>query len=135
MIAAAALHAAIHDTLAADIALTGLVGPDAVFDRAPPRAAFPYITFGPTAAYDWSTGTDRGDGHLLTLHIWSEAHGRKQALAIAERVTALLDDAHLVLAGHRLVLLRFADLDAGYDAALRGFRATLRFEALTEATP
>jgi hypothetical protein len=133
MTAAAALQAAIHARLTSDSALTALLGGAKIHDHVPANEAFPYVTFGPAASFDWSTGSEKGDEHLVTLQVWSRQQGKKQALDIAAAVVARLENAALTLTGHRLTLMRFAGLEAAYDTALRGFRATLRFEALTES--
>ena len=132
MIAAAALQAAIHARLISDVSVTTLLGGAKVHDRTPPEEVFPYVTFGPAASQDWSTGTERGDDHLIILNIWSRQQGKKQVLDIAGAVISSLETAALAPAGHRVVLLRLIGLDANYDSGLRGYRATLRFEALTE---
>jgi hypothetical protein len=133
MSAAAALQAAIHVRLSNDAALTGLIGPGRVHDRVPAEEAFPYISFGASGCEDWSSGTEAGEQHFVRIHAWSRQPGRKEALALADATAAAIESAGLALAGHRLVLLRRIGLEAAYDPALRGFRATLTFEALTEA--
>ena len=55
-----------------------------IFDHAPANVAFPYITFGRTSVYDWSTGTESGTEQLFTLHVWSKAKGKKEVLEIME---------------------------------------------------
>jgi Protein of unknown function (DUF3168) len=132
MIAAAALQAAIHARLIADTTVTTLLGGPKVHDRTPPEEVFPYVTFGVAASQDWSTGTERGDEHLIILNAWSRQQGKKQVLDIAGAVITSLETAALTPAGHRVVLLRAIGVDANYDTALRGYRATMRFEALTE---
>ena len=49
-----------------------------VYDEVPLRAEFPYLTFGQTIERDWSTGTEPGQEHTFTLHVWSRARGRKE---------------------------------------------------------
>jgi Protein of unknown function (DUF3168) len=132
MIAAAALQASIHARLIGDAAVTSLLGGPKVHDRTPPEEAFPYVTFGASASQDWSTGTDRGDEHLVTLNVWSRQQGKKQVLDIAGAILTSLETAALAPAGHRIVLLRTIGVDANYDTALRGYRAAIRLEALTE---
>ncbi len=132
MIAAAALQAAIHARLIGDTSVTTLLGGPKVHDRTPPEEAFPYVTFGAAASQDWSTGTERGDDHLIIINVWSRSQGKKQVLDIAGAVIASLETAALAPAGHRVVLLRLMGMDANYDSGLRGYRATVRFEALTE---
>jgi hypothetical protein len=133
MSASAALQAALHQRLTADASLTALIGPARIHDRTPAAAEFPYVTFGQTASDDWSTGSEQGEAHFIRLHAWSRMPGRKEALAIAEACQDAIQSTPLSLSGHRLVLLRRTSLEAAYDVALRGFRATLTFEALTEA--
>lgn len=132
MIAAAALQAAIHARLIGDTFVTTLLGGPKVHDRTPPEEAFPYVTFGAAASQDWSTGTERGDDHLIIINVWSRSQGKKQVLDIAGAVIASLETAALAPAGHRVVLLRLMGMDANYYSGLRGYRATVRFEALTE---
>ena len=132
MIAAAALQAAIHARLIGDTGVTTLLGGPKVHDRTPPDEVFPYVTFGATASQDWSTGTERGDEHLMIINVWSRQQGKKQVLDIAEAIITALTVTPLLPIGHRVILLRHEGVNANYDPALRGYRATLRFEALTE---
>ena len=45
----------------------------------PQKSEFPYLTLGQSSQRDWSTGTEPGTEHLLTLHVWSRARGRREA--------------------------------------------------------
>ena len=87
MSSAAELQKAIFEALGANAALTALVGAR-IFDHAPANVAFPYITFGRTSVYDWSTGTESGAEQLFTLHVWSKAKGKKEVLEIMELARA-----------------------------------------------
>lgn len=126
------LQKAIFDALRGDAAVIALLGTDKVHDRAPPQTAFPYITFGQTSAYDWSTGTENGSEQLITLHVWSKAKGRKETLEIIEAARTRLHDASLPLEGHRLVNLRADYAEARYDEDLAVNHGLLRFRAVTE---
>ena len=75
--AAAELQKTVFVTLAGDGALAGLLGGAKIYDHAPAHVTFPYITFGRTSGFDWSTGTESGTEHIFTLHIWSKAHGQE----------------------------------------------------------
>src|SRR5262249_54539621 len=130
--AAAALRAAIHDALIADTALTSLLGGASVYDEPPRAAAFPYVTIGEARIFDWSTGTDGGEEHQLTLHAWSRQGGHREAHMIAGALLQALDDAPLTLADHRLVNLRFAVADVRREADGRTYHALVRFRAVTE---
>jgi hypothetical protein len=61
-----------------------------------------------------------------------EARRRPQRLEAAARMAALLDEADLALAGHRLVSLRVAAVETDRDDKAGLARATLRLAALTE---
>ncbi|MBU0581934.1 MAG: DUF3168 domain-containing protein [Alphaproteobacteria bacterium] len=128
---AAELQKAVFDALAGDVALSALVG-QRIHDHAPANVAFPYITFGRTSLYDWSTGTESGTEQLFTLHVWSKAKGRKEVLEIMEIARARLADAALELDEHHLVNLRLEFSEARYDEDLSVYHGLLRFRAVTE---
>ena len=130
--ASAALRAAVHDALSTDSALAALLGGAKVYDEPPRAAAFPYVTLGETRIADWSTGSDTGEEHQLTLHAWSRQGGHAQAHMIAGALLQALDDAPLTLADHRLVNFRFAVADVRREADGRTYHARVAFRAVTE---
>src|SRR5256714_14768693 len=130
--AAVALRAAIHDALAADGALTALLGGPKVYDEPPRGAAFPYVTLGDARVSDFSCGSEPGEEHQITLHGWSRQGGHREAHLIAGALLQALDDAPLTLAGHHLVNLRFALADVRRDKDGRTYHALVRFRAVTE---
>jgi hypothetical protein len=132
--ATAALRAAIHDALTADTALTTLLGGASIFDEPPRDAAFPYVTIGEARVTDFSTGTEPGEEHQLTLHAWSRQGGHREAHLIAGALLQALDDAPLALTGHQLVNLRFAIADVRRESDGRTYHALVRFRAVTEPT-
>lgn len=129
---AADLQKALFEALVSDNALVAALGGAKIFDHAPADVRFPYVTFGRTSLYDWSTSTEDGTEALLTLHVWSKAKGRKEALGIMERVKASLDDASLDLGAHHLVSLRFEYGEARYDEDVAVHHGLLRFRAVIE---
>jgi len=130
--ASAALRAAIHDALLADGALTSLLGGARVYDEPPRAVAFPYVTIGEARVSDFSTATEAGEEHQLTLHAWSRQGGHREAHMIAGALLQALDEAPLALADHRLVNLRFALADVRREADGRTYHALVRFRAVTE---
>lgn len=128
----AALRAAIHDALVADSALNSLLGGPNVYDEPPRGAAFPYVTLGEARVSDFSTGSEPGEEHQLTLHAWSRQGGHREAHLIAGALLQALDDAPLTLIDHRLVNLRFAVADVRREADGRTYHALVRFRAMTE---
>jgi len=130
--ASVALRAAIHDALIADGALTALLAGPKIYDEPPPGVAFPYVTLGEARITDFSTGTEPGEEHLLTLHAWSRQGGHREAHLIAGALLQALDDAPLALDDHHLVNLRFSLADIRREADGRTYHALVRFRAVTE---
>jgi hypothetical protein len=130
--AAAALRAAIHAALIADAALVALLGGPKVYDEPPPALTFPYVTLGEARMSDFSTASEPGEEHQLTLHAWSRQGGHREAHLIAGALLQALDDAPLPLNDHRLVNLRFALADVRREPDGRTYHALVRFRAVTE---
>lgn len=131
MTAAWALQQAVFATLASSSAVAEIAG-DRLFDAVPRGAAFPYIVIGDDKESDWSTSTEAGSAHALTIHIWSRAAGRREARLAAEAVVAALDGASLALDGHTLVDLRWLESETLRESDGETVHAQLRFKALTE---
>ena len=129
---AAELQKAIFTTLAADAPLIAAMGGSRIFEHAPANVAFPYITFGRTSIYDWSTGTESGTEQLFTLHVWSKAKGKQEAQGIMELARARLHDQPLALDSHALVNCRLEFAEVRYDDDLVVYHGLLRFRAVVE---
>jgi len=128
-----ALRRAIVETAEADAALKELMGGALRLHDEPPRAAEPvYALFGDVTAEDWSTDFDRGHEQDLSLVVWAARGSARTALATAERLAVLLDDAPLALDGHRLVNLRVTGLASTRDRDTQLTRVALRLRAVTE---
>jgi hypothetical protein len=132
MTAANALMQAIHARLAGDAGLTALIGPDGIRDRLLPRPKLPAVVFGALETRDLSTATEAGEEHVLTLEIWSEGEGRRQAQEIAGRVTALLDNVDLVIDGAVLVSLLRTGCRSRREPRMKAFLVEVRCRAVTE---
>ena len=129
--AALALQKAVYAALVADDGVGALIG-DRIHDGAPRDAVFPYATIGNATVSDWSTGSEDGAEHRLTLDVWSRAHGKSECHAIADAIRAALHDAALALDGHALVNLRFESADTARDPDGITLHGRLRFRAVTE---
>jgi len=129
---ALALRKAIHGALVADAPLAALLGGPRVHDAPPKDAAFPFVALGEAVVSDWSTATEAGTEHALTLHAFSRSGGRAEAYALAAAVQEALHDAPLVLAGHQLANLRATTAEVVRDKDGRTFHALVRFRAVTE---
>jgi hypothetical protein len=128
-----ALRAAIIARAEADAELVALMGGRLRLYDEPPRAAEPvYVLFGTVTAADWSTDLDRGHEQDLSLVVWSREGSARSGLEVAERLAALLDQADLLPAGHRLVNLRVTAIAAARDDKAGLARVTVRLRAVTE---
>jgi hypothetical protein len=126
------LQKAVYAALSGDAALTALLGEGGVHDAAPPDAAFPYVVIDQMQVRDWSTGTEEGAEHILTLHVWSRHAGKREAYEIADAVRAVLDTAFLTLEDHRLINLRHQYSELKRDEDGETHHGVLRFRAVTE---
>ena len=81
---------------------------------------------------DWSSSTEDGAEHRLTLDVWSRQSGKGECHAIAAAIGAALNDAALPLDGHALVALRSQSIDVARDPDGITFHAVLRLRAVTE---
>jgi hypothetical protein len=132
MTAANVLLQAVHARLSGDAGLMAMIGPDGIRDRLLARPRLPAIVLGELETRDLSTATEPGEEHFLTLEIWSEGDGRRQAQEIADKVTVLLDDAALVLQDAVLVSLLRIGTRSRREPKTKYFLAEMRFRAVTE---
>ena len=131
--ASLALQSAIYAVLTANADLIAATGATPrIYDDVPPGTAYPYVTFGQTIERDWSTGTEDGREHILTLHVWSRYPGRTEVHQAASIVRKLLHQAALPLTGFHLVNLRHEFTEARREPDGETYRALIRFRAVTE---
>jgi hypothetical protein len=127
-----ALQKAVHSTLVGNAALVAALGAARIYDDVPRKPTFPYVTYGASTVRDWSTGTEDGHEHVLTLHVWSRGAGRKQAHELVGTIEAALDQQPLTLDSHRLVNLRHELSDIRREPDGETWRGIIRFRAATE---
>lgn len=132
MSAANILLAALHARLAGDAALMALTGGQVPADRLLDRTPLPLIVFGEMETRDWSTATEAGAEHLFSLAVWSQAEGRREVEAIADRIKFLLHDAAFALPGVALVSLLYRATRTRREPKSKRFAAELSFRAVTE---
>lgn len=128
-----ALQCAIFAALSADAGIKSVLGdPPRIFDEVPRDAAMPYLVIGGDKESDWSTSTDKGIEHALTLHIWSRARGVKESKTIAQAAREALDDAGLALTGHTLIGIRHQSSEYLRQTDGQTYHAIMKFRAVTE---
>ncbi|MGE0699673.1 MAG: DUF3168 domain-containing protein [Hyphomicrobiaceae bacterium] len=126
------LQKAIFQALAEDTGVIAMLGAPRIYDDVPQKASFPYLTLGQTAVRDWSTGSEDGDEHILTLHVWSRAEGRRETHELMGALRAALHERSLSLEGHRLVNLRHELSEARREADGDTYHGIVRLRAVTE---
>ena len=131
-VASWALQRGVYQALAGSLNLTTLLGGVRVYDHAPQAAPYPFITLGQSVVRDWSTGTEDGAEHDLTLHVWSRSGGKKQVQEIIEAIKSVLHDQPLALPDHHLVNLRYELAEARLDPDGDTFHGIVRYRAVTE---
>jgi hypothetical protein len=129
------LQKAVYAALSGDAALIALLGGSRIYNDVPRGAALPYVTLGESTVRDWSTGSDDGHEHLITVLVWSRANGEREAHQILSAVEAALDNAALTVAGARLVNLRHEFSEVRRDADGETSRGLMRLRAVTEMDP
>jgi hypothetical protein len=129
--AALALQAEIVAALLDDAGVAGFVG-DRVYDAPPRNASFPYVVLGPANVTDWSTGTEGGAEHHVTLTVWSRERGKRACHEIIAAATVALHDAALTLDGHALVNFRFEGSETRRETDGITWRGTMHFRGVTE---
>ena len=126
------LQQALFLRLKSDASLTALLGGAGLLENATGNVAFPYVTCGQTCAFDLNTGAENSDDQLITLHVWSKAHGEAETRAIMDAIKARLADAALVIGPHGQTRLSLEFTEARYDEDLLVHHGLLRFRALTQ---
>lgn len=122
----------LFDNLSRQAKISALIGKDKVFDHVPTQTSFPYITLGHSLIYDWSTSSDHGEEHFLTIHIWAKGTGRKQVLEIISAVSDALDVAEAEQAGFNLINLTSMGMEARYEDSRNTYHGVMRYRAVTE---
>ena len=129
---AAQLQHAIFSTLVADPALVAALGAPHVYDSPPKNIVSPYVTYGGTSVYDWSTGTAIATEQLFTLHVWSKANGDAEALGIMVLIRVRLADSLMPLGDCDRVRLRLEFFELRYEEDLAMHHGLARFRAIAE---
>jgi hypothetical protein len=130
---AAELQKAIFSALGADSALVAALGGPHFYDKPPKNVVSPYVTFGRTSVYDWSTGMEIDTEQLFTLHVWSKAKGDAEALEIMVIIRVRLADSLLPLDDRDPVRLKSEFFELRYDDDLAMHHGLARFRATAEA--
>jgi len=91
-----------------------------------------YVTLGDEAVRDWSTATDHGAAHLVSIAVQAPRHGFAEAKQVASAVSDAMLNGMIPLSRGRVVLARFVDARTRRqdNGGLR--RIEMRFRILVE---
>lgn len=129
---AAALQAAVYQSLTADSVLAGLVG-GAIYDQVPAgQVPTLYVSLGAETVTDRSDREGDGAEHSFVISVLSDAAGFTNAKAAAVAVSDALSNKDLTLSRGRLVYLNFDRAVAKRDTRKNLRRIDLRFRARVE---
>jgi hypothetical protein len=132
------LQEGVFQLLSTDVGVAALVGAR-VYDAPPPLDAEVdpdgiYVTIGDESAQDWSTATDNGASHLLTIAVHAQRRGFAEAKQAAGAISDAMLGGGIAMSRGRAVLVRFVDARTrrGEGDALR--RVDMRFRITVEDT-
>lgn len=98
------LQKTIYTALNSDATLSAMI--TGVYDDVPEGSTYPYVVIGEQTAVNFGSKTLDGLEHTLTVHVWSQYRGRKEAKEIMERIYNILHESNLSVTGANLVNLR-----------------------------
>jgi len=129
---ALSLQAAIYSRLTTSTDLTNILDGDFIFDDVPKLQKPPYVVFAESIHNDWSTGSEDGMEHAVTLNVWSDQNGRKEVLMIAETIVKALHDLPKLIDDHALINFTHEFTEVVKDQDTELFLAKINFRAVTE---
>jgi len=133
------IQTAVFTLLDADVDLSGAgtlgaFGVVGVFDEVPEGTSRPYVVVG--EAYETADNSHdrKGRRTVITVHVWSDQQGFKEAVEIADRIVDLLDHTPLTVTGWTHIATRFDFMQTLRDPDLDIRHVPIRFTATTEET-
>ena len=126
------LQGALVPALLADSALITALGGDFVFDAPPKGGNRPYVLIARHDLLPRDGDETPGNEHRLTIEIWHSDASRAKALALAERVIAVLDAADLDTAGLMVTHRNAVRTDTAIDTRNGGARASVQYRFFSE---
>lgn len=130
------LQEAVVTALKADAGVKALIGdPARVYDDHPVSApVMPYVTMGNVSGAPFDTKTTIGREVDLTIDVWSDYRGRKQAELIMQAIYAALHRATLSVTGYSFVNGVFTGSDSFIDADGLTRHGVIRFRFTLDQT-
>jgi len=129
---ALSLQAALYSRLTTSNDIIVALGGEHIFDDIPISQQPPYIVFAESVHNDWSTGTEEGAEHSVSIHVWSDQSGRKHAVTVAQFVIEAMNDLPRQLDDHILVNFSHEFTEVSRDEDEELYLAKINFRAVTE---
>lgn len=124
------LHRAIYTRL------SGYPGMPDVYDAVPEESAkFPYVVVGEDTHIPFDTDDSSGAESTVTLHVWSQYRGSKEAKDIQGLIYQALHRYELPVNGYQLVTIDFEYSDVVLDADGKTRHGICRYRSLVEKFP
>jgi hypothetical protein len=101
-----------------------------IFDYVPEKTICPYVTFGHIQSSSEDTKTDNGEKVTVTLDIWSESKGRKEAVTILALIEDILKN-RVTLDSAFLISQKVTNREV-WEESYGLYHATLEIEFLLE---
>lgn len=104
-----------------------------VYDDVPQNTKLPYVTIGEDDSEAWDTDDSLGLDTDITIHVWSEYAGRKEAKELMGQIYNALNRHELVVDGMHTVdcIFEYQDIFLDPDGVTR--HGVIRFRLTTEA--
>jgi hypothetical protein len=130
------LQEGVFALLNADPGIAALLG-GRVYDAPPPIEAEGdsdgvYVTIGDESARDWSTATDNGASHLLSISVYAPRRGFADAKQVAGAISDTLLGGGIAMSRGRVVLVRFVDARTRREEGDALRRIDMRFRVTVE---
>jgi len=133
------IQTAVYTLLDADVDLSGAgtlgdLGVVGVFDEVPEDTLKPYVVIGEAYETPDNSHDRKGRRTVVTVHVWSDQQGFKEAVEIADRIVDLLDHPSLTVAGWSHIATRFDFMQTLRDPDLDIRHVPIRFAVTVEET-
>lgn len=133
------IQTAVYTLLNADVGESaagslGDLGVDGVFDEVPEGTNKPYVVVGEAYETPDNSHDRKGRRTVITIHVWSDQQGFKEAVGIADRIVDLLDHTTLTIAGWTHIATRFDFMQTLRDPDVDIRHVPIRFVVTSEET-
>lgn len=131
-LSALALKTALAGLIRADAALARLIGAARLLPREVSQLGLPFLIETGWVTSDNSTATETGEAAEITYTLFAEPFAGETPLAVAARLTVLLEAARPVLSGLRLVSIDHLSTRTRPDPRSRAQLTEITFRAVVE---